>query len=512
MFKIARVSTSEGLVEADKILKRIYSEAPQHWPHGLTRDHFDGGLYLIREKQSNAPAGFVGWQERLEPKQKYPFLQKVGYYSIGVLPEYRRNGFAREAVAKLIQMKSAGVDKVRALIMSSNKPSQELAKDLGVEMQIKQATSLLQRVMSSLRPTTKGIFGPRTAQLARDRGVSLFYPKDWFKGSEAWHLPFNDRLSRMGLAEKFVTGPGSPDRMGVLMSPSQDKIPTSLVNRADMYKRVEPFPFERRIPGDVDVDKLYEPKLFGKFMPKTRALADLLPQGSGNVNRFLETMSRRMGPQWLIKPRAGWNSGMQGFLTDESSWTPERLRRLNPQNWIAQTRADIAPVNPVADAFEHLGGYGGFGKEFRVHAVGNKVLPHATFRRGPWSASLPGILSPFKSRDVALAEQHVQRALDSIPPQYRQNRMYGFDVAIDKNGRPFIIESNASHRGGASGYLSNPLFADALQAGIKGQLPNYVRARNALYGTALAGGGYGAAQALKPEPPSFWERLTGRRF
>jgi RimJ/RimL family protein N-acetyltransferase len=153
MFKVSRVSTLNGLDEACQIMRRIYDENPSHWPNGLSAGHFDGGLYLIREKQSSVPAGFCGWQERIEPSKQYPFLQKIGYYSIGILPEYRRNGFAREAVSKIVQLKSAGVDKVRALIMASNNPSLALADDLGVEKVIKLAsTSLMDWFAGLLRP------------------------------------------------------------------------------------------------------------------------------------------------------------------------------------------------------------------------------------------------------------------------------------------------------------------------------------------------------------------------
>jgi RimJ/RimL family protein N-acetyltransferase len=132
------VSDSAGLETARHILQRIYNEQPAHWPNGLTPDHFDGGLYLVREKRSNASCGFVGWQERWErdPSRK---LCKVGYYSIGILPEYRGQHLAKAAVAQLISMKSAGVDRVKALIMADNTPSISLAQALGVEAQIKRA-------------------------------------------------------------------------------------------------------------------------------------------------------------------------------------------------------------------------------------------------------------------------------------------------------------------------------------------------------------------------------------
>ncbi len=157
MFKISHVHSVSGLKEAEIIMKRIYDEAPHHWPYKLSAAHFDGGLYLVREKLSNTPIGFVGWQERNEVqpvkhagKTHDPVLNrlaesfgvrlvKVGYYSIGILPEYRRNKFAKAALTKLIAMKSAGVDQVRALIVSSNSPSMALADSLGVEKQVKRA-------------------------------------------------------------------------------------------------------------------------------------------------------------------------------------------------------------------------------------------------------------------------------------------------------------------------------------------------------------------------------------
>lgn len=162
MFKVAHVTSSSGLQEAKGLLRQIYDENPKHWPNGLTPDHFDGGLYLIREASTRKPIGFCGWQERdesvalnlhqlkeagsrLDPRWDNLFKSlgcrhvKTGYYSIGILPEYRNNGFAKEALSKLIAMKSAGVDRVRALIMASNKPSLALADSLGVEKLVKAA-------------------------------------------------------------------------------------------------------------------------------------------------------------------------------------------------------------------------------------------------------------------------------------------------------------------------------------------------------------------------------------
>lgn len=116
----------EARRECENIMKRIYDEDPSYWPHGLDIAAHDGGVYMIREASTKKPIGFTGWQERMEGPTK------VGFYSIGILPEYRNNGYAKQAVAKLISIKAANVDRVQALVMKHNKPSLALAESLHV--------------------------------------------------------------------------------------------------------------------------------------------------------------------------------------------------------------------------------------------------------------------------------------------------------------------------------------------------------------------------------------------
>lgn len=116
----------EARRECENIMKRIYDEDPSYWPHGLDIAAHDGGVYMIREASTKKPIGFTGWQERMQGNTK------VGFYSIGILPEYRNNGYAKQAVAKLISIKAANVDRVQALVMKHNKPSLALAESLQV--------------------------------------------------------------------------------------------------------------------------------------------------------------------------------------------------------------------------------------------------------------------------------------------------------------------------------------------------------------------------------------------
>ena len=113
--------------EARGIMKKIYDEDPSYWPYGLDIPGHES-LYLIRDNMTKAAAGFVGWQEEVENGKR------IGSYSIGILPEYRKKGFAKEAVAKILRIKSAAVDEVRAYVMKHNAPSKALAGSLGVNV------------------------------------------------------------------------------------------------------------------------------------------------------------------------------------------------------------------------------------------------------------------------------------------------------------------------------------------------------------------------------------------
>lgn len=88
-----------GRMEAQAIMDRIYNEDPSYWPYGLGIPGHDG-VYLIRDKMTKQAAGFVGWQQMMEGGRL------IGSYSIGILPEYRRHGFAKEAVAKILREKA----------------------------------------------------------------------------------------------------------------------------------------------------------------------------------------------------------------------------------------------------------------------------------------------------------------------------------------------------------------------------------------------------------------------
>lgn len=118
---------SSALHEVQDIMKRIYDENPSYWPYGLNTNPGKGGeVYLVRDTMTKAAAGFIGWQVQKENGHK------VGSYYVGMLPEYRGRGFAKEALAKILTKNASTVDEVRAYIMAHNAPSKALAGSLGL--------------------------------------------------------------------------------------------------------------------------------------------------------------------------------------------------------------------------------------------------------------------------------------------------------------------------------------------------------------------------------------------
>lgn len=171
-------ATPVDRAKAASILKKIHDEDPTYWPYGLRTDQFDGGLYLVKKAGSDEAVGFVGWQERREDGKD------VGYYAIGILPEYRRQGFAKQAVQAIIQRKAAGVDEVRAMVCSHNEPSKSLARSLPVTL-IEKMASKKDLIKNIIAHVGGGIGTAAFADQAVDpHGRSMestFKPWEWDK-------------------------------------------------------------------------------------------------------------------------------------------------------------------------------------------------------------------------------------------------------------------------------------------------------------------------------------------
>ena len=179
MYKEA--STFEDRRAADRILTRIYDENPKHWPNGLSREHFDSGLYLVKQSSTQEPVGFVGWQSRREKGEN------VGYYAIGILPEHRRQGFAKKAVAEIMRKKAATCDKIKAMIVETNTPSIALAESLGVEKKLEKAAAA-KTVGSILGAIGTTVFADQAVDPAGRSVGSSFKPWEWDKNRKLMGL------------------------------------------------------------------------------------------------------------------------------------------------------------------------------------------------------------------------------------------------------------------------------------------------------------------------------------
>ena len=118
----------DSLSETRDIMRDIYNENPEYWPYGLNVEGHDE-VYLIRDNLTKKACGFVGWQQHMEDGKI------IGSYSIGIKPEFRGNGMAKEAVAKLLKTKVDKVDVVKSYIKSGNEGSECLARSLNIPIQ-----------------------------------------------------------------------------------------------------------------------------------------------------------------------------------------------------------------------------------------------------------------------------------------------------------------------------------------------------------------------------------------
>jgi RimJ/RimL family protein N-acetyltransferase len=86
-------------------------------------------MYTVKDASTGEVVGFTGWQARVDKSG-----ERVGSYSIGILPEHRGRGFARSALTGLLREKRASVDRVQAFIMPHNLPSMRLAQAFGIQI------------------------------------------------------------------------------------------------------------------------------------------------------------------------------------------------------------------------------------------------------------------------------------------------------------------------------------------------------------------------------------------
>lgn len=112
----------------DNLFKTIYSEKPEYWPCGLSRNQFNGigdKIILLQDKDNDI--GFIGLQKYR--KDQNDNLGNV--ISIALLPEYRKKGLAKQMLLQTIPTILQPEDgNIIWSVNKNNKPSINLAKKL----------------------------------------------------------------------------------------------------------------------------------------------------------------------------------------------------------------------------------------------------------------------------------------------------------------------------------------------------------------------------------------------
>lgn len=265
-------------------------------------------------------------------------------------------------------------------------------------------------------------------------------------------------------------------------------------------------------------NKLTEAQIFKGSIPKTFNLNNLRQAISDkNIRTWKDVdayIKKRVGGDYLLKPQFGARSEGVILPDDISSRNMMRFVRsgkgkledyiVQKYNPIKETSrledlANLASMatNPLAyakgsiskdtisgvlkDVLNFKKPYSSWGShEYRINALDGKVVPHSVYNKaflgGYYGSSL------FYGKKERMLEDFTQQALNRLKGKQRQGLM-GFDVAIGKDGKPFIIEANPVVAGDItqiSGAITDPRIMKDLYAGIAGKNPYRVNRQIAL--------------------------------
>lgn len=373
----------------------------------------------------------------------------------------------------------------------------------------------MQKLMAALGTSVpEGILGNRVRDLAREGGLAFTNPTGWEDAyrSRQWFAPIWRGVQDAGILPTMTSNTKRLREFGRGVTVSLD---------GDVPKNVKPLWLARAPsfvrPGE-GVDKLREAQVLKGFVPRTESLRRFTSSRPRSITQR-QAMKARLDAAfpdgWLIKSRGGSRSVASRMITNKTPVEKWRGLRGGPGQWIAQERRNLdgfsAPQQAVESWLSNRTGAVPHGThEYRVHALNGQVVPYATTHKGGPIQSAVEKWLPWNTPRTRKAEALVQQAVNRMGKGNRDRTFYGFDVGFDTAGTPFIIESNPAAADGLSGALLDPHVSDAMGAAIKGQLPNYVKARRGLW---AGGAGLGAYQGFKSEEDTrpAWQRWMDKQ-
>jgi hypothetical protein len=241
-------------------------------------------------------------------------------------------------------------------------------------------------------------------------------------------------------------------------------------------------------------NKFNEANFLKGILPETYSVPQLAKEfginmRASNAGELLQQAAKqKFGNNFLFKPITSYQTNPSVFPTNLSS-SDELMSTLRQgiagntgdifgkgyKNWVVQKKLDLKAPGLLDRALGFIAPMGTGAREYRVHAVGNKVIPYASTYRGG-----ARMVTPWATKEQLRAERHLQRLLSKHLDEKFHNTPFAFDVVIGKNGVPIPIEANPATLGGASGLVSAPHITDAILSHLGNKTPLYILRQRAL--------------------------------
>lgn len=257
-------------------------------------------------------------------------------------------------------------------------------------------------------------------------------------------------------------------------------------------------PISNTIDSRVWENKLHEANLLKGILPDTYSVPQLVKEfginmRAENAGVLLQDAARKkFGDKFLFKPITSHQTDPSTFPTH--TWSAENLLSTlrqgvagntgelfgkGPKNWVVQQKFDLKAPNLLDKTINFFSGAGTGAREYRVHTIGDKVIPYASTYRGGGR-----MVVPWATKEQLYAEQHLQSLLSKNLNKRHKDTPFAFDVVIGKNGVPIPIEANPATLSGASGLVATPHITDAILSHLGNKTPLYILRQRAIENAA----------------------------